>query len=286
MPHRGAARMYQSDFPAGGGMRDAMALRIVPLALDRCAVVDKRVRADVAMPVHSHAGGCVVIVLAGELSERVFGATRYCPAGSVFVERPDERHTTTYGPRGARLLTFEYRDAAASELLRFGLEPREGMRAGLPALVDAFRGALTFADADRDLTLEQLESEVFATLTAARVVEERVARLRWLDRVRTRLHDTFTTPTSIAALAADAGVDPDHLSRAFRRTFSCDVGGYVRGLRIGAARRRLAAGNDAVTTIAADLGFVDASHFSRTFKRCVGMSPAAYRAATNPRAAS
>lgn len=43
------------------------------------------------------------------------------------------------------------------------------------------------------------------------------------------------------------------------------------------ARRLLTYGNDPVKTIAADLGFSEASNFSKFFKRCTGQTPAHFR---------
>jgi len=50
----------------------------------------------------------------------------------------------------------------------------------------------------------------------------------------------------------------------------------VRELRIDFAREQLA-GHAPLSDIAAAAGFYDQSHFSRCFKRHVGVTPAAYR---------
>jgi AraC family transcriptional regulator len=73
-------------------------------------------------------------------------------------------------------------------------------------------------------------------------------------------------------------VHPVHLAREFRRFEHCTIGEYVRRLRIEQACRRLTHSTDPIAAIAAEAGFADQSHFARTFKRVVGMSPVQFRA--------
>ena len=71
---------------------------------------------------------------------------------------------------------------------------------------------------------------------------------------------------------------PVHLAREFRRFQRCTIGEYIRQLRIERACRQLHASDEPLATIASAVGFSDQSHFSRTFKRLIGMTPAGYRA--------
>ncbi|WP_229686048.1 helix-turn-helix domain-containing protein [Longimycelium tulufanense] len=63
------------------------------------------------------------------------------------------------------------------------------------------------------------------------------------------------------------------------------VGAWIRQRRLDACRRTLARPNLATQTIAAiahQWGFVDAAHFSRTFRTAYGVSPRQWRTANNP----
>jgi AraC-like DNA-binding protein len=100
---------------------------------------------------------------------------------------------------------------------------------------------------------------------------------RWLLRVRDRLTEQCTATLTLADLAAEAGVKPGYLASAFRRHFGCTVGTYVRGERVGLACRQLTDSNLPLADVALQTGFADQSHFTRIFKRHVGLTPAAYR---------
>jgi AraC-like DNA-binding protein len=56
------------------------------------------------------------------------------------------------------------------------------------------------------------------------------------------------------------------------------VHGYLRHLRLEEAKRRLARGQE-IAIVAADLGFVDQSHFHHRFRGSFGMTPGQWRAA-------
>lgn len=69
--------------------------------------------------------------------------------------------------------------------------------------------------------------------------------------------------------------------RTFKRRFAQATGmaplEYVHHVRLEEAKQMLEAGDAAVEAIAVDIGYSDASFFSRLFKRKVGMSPVQYR---------
>ena len=63
--------------------------------------------------------------------------------------------------------------------------------------------------------------------------------------------------------------------RAFKRRFGLTPHLYQLRVRLGLAQKSLQAG-ELPANVAADLGFVDQSHFTRHFKRFVGVTPAKY----------
>jgi transcriptional regulator GlxA family with amidase domain len=82
---------------------------------------------------------------------------------------------------------------------------------------------------------------------------------------------------TVADLAARAGLSPRHLQRRFPAELGVPPAAYVERVRVEAARRALADGDEPVEAIARRLGFGTAETLRRAFHRRVGASPADYR---------
>jgi hypothetical protein len=65
------------------------------------------------------------------------------------------------------------------------------------------------------------------------------------------------------------------LVRSFTQTFGIAPHRYLVARRIDAARKRLL-GGEPIAQVAAGVGFYDQAHFTRLFKRHVGMPPGRY----------
>lgn len=85
---------------------------------------------------------------------------------------------------------------------------------------------------------------------------------------------------SLEALAAEAGLSPLYIARAFRVAVGQSPHRYVVERRVEAAKRRLRASDDPIADVALATGFSSQSHLSDWFRRVVGVSPAAYRRGT------
>jgi AraC family transcriptional regulator len=91
--------------------------------------------------------------------------------------------------------------------------------------------------------------------------------------LRTRIGE----PVRLGELAAETGVHPTHLARAFRARYGVSVGEYGRRIRLAWAATEIVRGDAPLAAVAAEAGFADQSHFTRLFKRHIGTTPARYR---------
>ena len=85
-------------------------------------------------------------------------------------------------------------------------------------------------------------------------------------------------PLSLAAVARGIGRNRSHVADVVRRETGRSVGEWIADVRLDAARRRLEGTDELVEVIAERVGYVDATHFARTFKRRFGLAPRAWRA--------
>ncbi len=87
----------------------------------------------------------------------------------------------------------------------------------------------------------------------------------------------LTTPLTVDALAAQAGMSPRNFTRACRRETGVTPAKFVESLRLEAARRRLQQSRASLDEIAAACGFRNADAMRTTFRRALRVSPREYR---------
>ena len=116
----------------------------------------------------------------------------------------------------------------------------------------------------------------------AMVVEDERDRFRGglpggaLRRVRTYIDEHIGERIYLSELARQAGVSRFHFARQFRLSTGESPMEYLRRVRIDRSKRILETRRTTIAEVAAGLGFSDQSHFTRTFGRLVGVSPASF----------
>lgn len=223
---------------------------------------------------HFHNSGLFGCVIDGSFTNAYRQATHHLPSSSVMFCPAGEMHTT-HSRRGARCLNVEL-EAAWMNCIEASSSPvvfRERFISGLA--MNLYKEFKTIDEAS-SLAIEGLALEM--TAWAMRYRMPSCAKVpRWLEPVKGILHEKFRDPLTIGWIAEEVGIHPVYLGSTFRRYCGCGVGDYIRQLRVSYASRELANSESALVEIGQASGFADQSHFSRTFKRFTGMTPARYR---------
>ena len=100
------------------------------------------------------------------------------------------------------------------------------------------------------------------------------ARLR---RMVAFIERHFASRLTLADIAADASISKSEALRCFKSGVQTTPIGYLNRYRLNYARARLLSTAAPITRIAVDAGFSSTAYFDRVFRRCFGLSPAAYR---------
>ena len=148
---------------------------------------------------------------------------------------------------------------ALSELQR-ALAQREPTPAdGLAALgVFASALAMAFQALPPALAQEAAESDVLA------------------PAVR-RVEGFLPGPLQVADLARRCGLGEDAFRARIQARFGCTPAAWVQRCRVTAAAERLRLSSEAIEDVATACGFANRFHFTRVFRRVLGVAPATWR---------
>lgn len=87
----------------------------------------------------------------------------------------------------------------------------------------------------------------------------------------------YADPLRVEDLAAAAGISASYLSHLFKDTFNYTVNDYILRIRVENAVRLMQKRDLTLGEIAEKCGFPSAGHFSKVFKKQLGMTPKEYR---------
>ena len=98
-----------------------------------------------------------------------------------------------------------------------------------------------------------------------------------VERIFEQINARLSEEINITELADMMHMSKYYMCHLFREKTGTTIGLYRQSRRLQAAKQRLIGSSDTITDIAVSLGFSDASHFIRTFRRQENMTPGQYR---------
>ncbi|MDA0707423.1 MAG: AraC family transcriptional regulator [Proteobacteria bacterium] len=133
--------------------------------------------------------------------------------------------------------------------------------------LDSSGAAVGLVGISQDLRLPNLSSDDYEHVAAAvRYAEKHIADAPTVDD-----------------MSAAASMSPYRLDKRLRRVFGLTAGQLMLKQRIDFAQRQLSDSNLPIATVALNSGYADQSAFTRQFRLTTGMSPSAFRRASNRR---
>jgi len=97
-----------------------------------------------------------------------------------------------------------------------------------------------------------------------------------INRVRYYIHKNYHSDISLTAVAKEVGVNSSYLSRIFVKEVGCSFMDYLTKVRLEAALEYMKNSNLKIYEVAEKVGYSNAEHFSRIFKKVFGKSPKEY----------
>jgi AraC family transcriptional regulator len=228
---------------------------------------------------HYHENAYFTFILAGNVMEGNKKEVYTCPAGTLLFHNWHDPHYNIK-PKGFTR--------------GFHIELKKNWFDGFDLSQDKIQGSFTINDPDIKFLLYKIfkESKTADEVTALAVealllqtlTKMQTGKLNsssqvplWVKRLREILADEFAQKFTLDDLSAQLQIHPVHLSRDFSKYFNCNLGTYIRKLRIERSFSLLHDQERSLTDIAFACGFADQSHFLRCFKQFSDVNPSAYR---------
>jgi AraC-like DNA-binding protein len=233
-------------------------------------------------PRHWHDEVLVCAITGGSGWLETPGRPDLTAAGSAFTVSAGQVHANRAAPGGCSFVSIylsakgladalgpEWGTSAALDAVPTRVSEGGPVRAALLRL-HRLLGAPT-SQLDRETALRFLVSTVLAPRREGRV-QPAGAEPRAVSRAEDYLRAHWDRPVSLAELSHAAGLSPFHLHRSFSRSVGLPPHAFQLQLRVDRAKTLLARGVD-IASVALRTGFADQSHFTRVFRRSVGITP-------------
>lgn len=209
-------------------------------------------------------------------------------AGSFLVGRPGDEFVCTHEhhAQGDECLSYHFDEPWLDAL---GVPLREWTSGALPPIPQLSllgERAQAAAEGASVLGLDEAGALLAARLLAVRGAESfGRGRLTARDRARAVrvalwLEAHAAEPVNLERAARESGVSAFHFLRLFTQVTGVTPHQYLVRARLRQAARLLARDTRAIADVAFEVGFGDLSNFVRTFRRAAGVTPRAFRRAS------
>ncbi len=98
-----------------------------------------------------------------------------------------------------------------------------------------------------------------------------------IENVLRFIKNNYKKPIGLEEIAQSVYLSPYYLSHLFKNEMGCTVMEYLTKYRVEKAKKMLQDSNNSIEKISQNLGFHDASHFAKVFKKVEGVTPSIFK---------
>lgn len=226
---------------------------------------------------HYHENPYFTFLLQGNMTEGNKKETYDCSAGTLLYHHWEDAHYNIKPDIFTRGFQIEVRENWF-EKFQLSKNKTEGSfnikNSASKLLIHQIFKETKINDVSFELSIDQLLLKIFNQLSSQK--ENLGKKPIWVKQIDEILHENFTEKLNLDELSQTLNIHPIHLSRDFHKYFHCNLGEYLRKLKVEKSLKLL---NEygSLSEVALECGFSDQSHFIRCFKENIGITPLKYK---------
>ena len=214
--------------------------------------------AGLSMPRHRHFEAYALVCVAGALEQVSYAGRVRLREGEMLVQPTLDCHSNF---------------TSGAQVLRLAWPTVTGL--GGVYRLDDLDAIVRAAEHDADEASALAQAAAYATANCGARADD------WPDLLAVDLAARHVG--RLAAWARVKGLAPETVSRGFTRAYGVGPAQFARELRARSAWFELVRSRESLAAIAADSGFADQAHMTRSVKALTGVPPGAWRSNCSPR---
>ncbi len=226
---------------------------------------------------HEHQDTRLIVTVRGCFREDWARRRHSCGPDSILLRPAGESHSNRYGADGAVCLGIRFGEEWAEILPDREFAGGSDGSVEMASLARRLYRELRTGDSSSMIGIHCGVLDILERFRGTQTAGGVRRPPQWIESAKELLRSRLKSPPDLLEAARITGVHPAHLSRVFRQFTGMTLGGYLRRERVRYACSLLHQSHYSLAEIAQEAGFYDQAHFSRVFRRQVGLSPKEFR---------
>jgi AraC-like DNA-binding protein len=230
------------------------------------------------LPMHYHQNPYFCFVVNGNYTEHSSGKNLACTKGDIVFHPRQYEHHNKFGNAESSCFNIEFTKHWLDKTYFADFKLNYTQSSNESNLSRAFIKILSefnLPDSLSPLMIESLVTE--ALILFARDNKQNNFSPYYVNKAIKYIRESHQINLSLSELSSLLQISPGYLARCFKKAKGISIGEFVRQQRIKKAAELLKNNKDSILGIAVELGFTDQSHFTKLFKKEMGVTPRQYQ---------